>query len=155
MARGKYERWLTEEGLGLIETWAREGASDAELAEKLGVARRTLREWVRDHEQIGRALLRGRGGAATEQVENALYKKALGYNVTVKVPMRVKKRVQDPETGCWEEREVIEMVEREKHVPPDMKAVQFWLTNREKLRWQKAPAPDGEEQEGVTVIIDV
>lgn len=154
MAGGKYERWLTDEGLGLIEAWVREGATEEELGERLGVTQKTLRRWAKEHDQLALALLRGRSGAA-EQVENALYKKALGYNVTVKVPMRVKKRVQDPETGCWEEREVIEMVEREKHVPPDMKAVQFWLTNREKLRWQKAPAPDDEEQERVTVIVDV
>lgn len=154
MAGGKYERWLTDEGLGLIEAWVREGATEQELAERLGVTRKTLRRWAKEHDQLALALMRGRGGAA-EQVENALYKKALGYNVTVKVPMRVRKRVQDPETGQWEEREVIEMVEREKHVPPDMKAVQFWLTNREKLRWQKSPGPDEDGQEGVTVIIDV
>ncbi len=118
------------------------------------MTRRTLNRWIGTHEDVAQAVARGRGEGTTEQVENALYKKALGYNVTVKVPMRVKKRVRDPHTGQWEDREVIEMVDRERHVPPDMKAVQFWLTNREKLRWQKSPEQD-EDDEGVTVIIDV
>lgn len=154
MAKGRYEQWLTSEGLGLVEAWAREGATDDQLAERIGIARKTLHRWEREHEPFGQALARGRSGTR-EQIENALYKKALGYNVKERVPVRLKKRIRDPDTGCWEEEEVIEMVDREKHVPPDMKAVQFWLTNREKLRWQKTPEQDDGEREGVTVIIDV
>ncbi len=110
------------------------------------------------YEAIARAVANGQEAGeseiTTERVENALYKKALGYNVKVMEPMRVKKRVKDKQTGKWEDREVIEMVARERHVPPDMRAVQFWLTNREKLRWQKSPEQD-EDDEAVTVIIDV
>ena len=37
MARGKFEYWLTEDGLTLLEGWARDGLTDAQLAEKMNI----------------------------------------------------------------------------------------------------------------------
>ena len=32
MAKGKYEQWLTEEGLLQLEAWARNGLTDEQIA---------------------------------------------------------------------------------------------------------------------------
>ena len=34
MAKGKYARWLTKEGLLLLEGWARDGLTDEQIAQK-------------------------------------------------------------------------------------------------------------------------
>ena len=35
MAKGKYEYWLTKEGLMLLEGWARDGLTDEQIAENI------------------------------------------------------------------------------------------------------------------------
>ena len=34
MAKGKYEQWLTPEGLLKLEGWARDGLTDEQIAQK-------------------------------------------------------------------------------------------------------------------------
>lgn len=45
MAKGKYLEWLTKEGLLKIEGWARDGLTDEQIAEKIGIQRQTLYDW--------------------------------------------------------------------------------------------------------------
>ena len=52
MARGKFEYWLTEDGLTLLEGWARDGFTDEQLAEKMSIGIRTLYDWkIRSEER--------------------------------------------------------------------------------------------------------
>ncbi len=44
----KYTEWLTEEGLIKIEGWARDGLIDKQIAQNIGVAYSTFREWVKN-----------------------------------------------------------------------------------------------------------
>ena len=100
MATGKYHRWQTPEGLGLIEAWARDGLTDEQLAKAMGVSRNTFYKWIKEFSDIRDALTRGRGGAR-EQIENALMKKATGYTVTVKEPVKIRHRYWNEETQSW------------------------------------------------------
>lgn len=44
MARkGKYEEWITPEGLLKIEGWARDGLTDEQIAESMEYSERTIR----------------------------------------------------------------------------------------------------------------
>ena len=45
MAKGKYEYWLTEEGLLLLEGWARDGLTDEQIASNIGIGYSTLQTW--------------------------------------------------------------------------------------------------------------
>ena len=38
MAKGKYEYWITPEGLTLVEGWARDGLTDEQIAHNMGIA---------------------------------------------------------------------------------------------------------------------
>lgn len=154
MAKGKYEQWLTPEGLGCIEAWCRDGLTDEELAKSMGISPSTLYAWRKEHPEISEAATRGRGGAR-ELIENALMKKALGYTVTVKEPMRVRHRYWNEQTQHMEEEEEVVQGTREVHIPPDTRAAQFWLTNRNRDRWAEHPTPQEGEQEAVQVVIDV
>lgn len=44
MAKGKYEQWLTEEGLLQLEAWARNGLTDEQIAANIGISRSTLND---------------------------------------------------------------------------------------------------------------
>lgn len=81
MAKGKYEYWLTEEGLILIQGWARDGLKDEDIAHNMGITRKTLYEWIKKYGDICDTLKKGKE-IVDYQVENAILKEALKGNVT-------------------------------------------------------------------------
>lgn len=56
MAKGKYEQWLTEEGLLQLEAWARNGLTDEQIAANIGCACSTLYDWKGKYSEISEAL---------------------------------------------------------------------------------------------------
>lgn len=78
MAKGKYQEWLTPDGLTLLEGWARSGLTDEQLAAKMGCSCSTLYEWKKKYSEISDALKKGKE-VVDIQVENALLKRALGF----------------------------------------------------------------------------
>ena len=77
MAKGKYEYWITPEGLLKLGGWARDGLTDEQIAKNMGISRSTLNEWRKKYPDISDTLKRGKEIADVE-VENALFKKAIG-----------------------------------------------------------------------------
>jgi len=84
MARGKFEYWLTEDGLTLLEGWARDGLTDEQLAGKMSIGIRTLYDWKIRYPQISQALKKGKEIVDFE-VENALLKSAIDGNTTAQI----------------------------------------------------------------------
>ena len=118
----KYQNWLEPEALLLIEAWARDGLTDEQIANNIGISRSTLFEWRKNNQDISNALKKGKEVVDIE-VENALLKRALGYTVTLK-EQKVDKN------GC-----VHDLV-KDVHVPGDTTAQIFWLKNRRKQQWR-------------------
>lgn len=83
-ARGKYEYWLTEEGLTLLEGWARDGLTDEQIARSCGITSSTLYDWKNRFPEISEALKKGKE-VVDYQVENALLKKALTGDTTAQI----------------------------------------------------------------------
>ena len=71
MAKGKYEKWLKEEILLLLEGWARDGLTDEQIAKNIGIGERTLYEWKEKYPQISQSLKKGKE-VVDYEVENAL-----------------------------------------------------------------------------------
>jgi len=84
VAKGKYERWLTEEGLTLIRGWARDGLSNEQIAKNMGIAAKTLYVWIPKHSKICEALKKGKE-VADYEVENALFASAMSGNTTAQI----------------------------------------------------------------------
>ena len=84
MARGKYEYWLTEDGLTLLEGWARDGLIDEQIAKNMGVAYSTLRDWKEKYSALSAAIKKGKD-VVDYQVENALLQSALYGNTTAQI----------------------------------------------------------------------
>lgn len=133
MAKGKYEQWLTEEGLLQLEAWARNGLTDEQIAANMGITRSTLNEWKKKYSDISDTLKRGKD-IVDIQVENALLKRALGYTYIETTQERVDD--YDPHTGLKtsSHMEVTKTVTKE--VQPDTTAQIFWLKNRKPDTWR-------------------
>ena len=101
----------------------------------MGVSYSTLCEW-KDHRfpEILEALKKGKAPVDIE-VENALFKRATGYTVTIKKPIKVKTKRQLKDKGTIEE-EHIEFVEEEIYIAPDTTAQIYWLKNRRPDKWR-------------------
>ncbi len=84
MAKGKYQRWLEPDGLLLLEGWARDGLTDEQLAEKIGITATTLYDWKNKFPEISEALKKGKE-VVDYEVENALLNKALGGDTTAQI----------------------------------------------------------------------
>jgi len=133
----KYDRWLTEEGLLKITGWARDGLIDKQIARNMGVSYTSLKDWKNQFPAIAEALRKGKE-VVDREVENALFKSAIGYTQTIRKPVKVRDVEYDPETG----RKVREVerwvaVEEEIHVPPQVTAQIFWLKNRKPDQWRE------------------
>ena len=128
MAKGKYEKWLTPEGLALIEGWKRNGLSDEQVAKNIGCAYSTLREWAERFPALSAALKKGREVIIAE-VENALVKRALGYSYTEETQeLRFNRQ-----TG---QHELVTVKRLEKQIPPDVGAIAFYLKNVAPDKWR-------------------
>lgn len=133
-AKGKYEEWLTPDGLKRVESWARDGLTDKQIAANIGISETSLKTWKKRFPAISDALKKGKGPVDFE-VENALYKSALGFTITVKRPVKLKKRGNLKGKGAIEE-EHVEMVDEEVYIPPNVTAQIFWLKNRKPEQWR-------------------
>lgn len=132
----KIDAWLTEEGLIRLEGWARDGLTEKQIAKNAGIADSTLRLWKTQHREILDALKRGKD-VPDREVENALFKSAIGYTKTVRKPVKVREIEYDPKTGKKTgEREKWQAVEEEIFVPPQVTAQIFWLKNRKPEQWR-------------------
>ncbi|WP_312340233.1 helix-turn-helix domain-containing protein [Anaerospora hongkongensis] len=128
MAKGKYEEWLTAEGLLQLEAWARNGLTDEQIASNMGVSVATLYNYKKDFVEILEALKRGKE-VVDIQVENALLKRALGYQFTEVTRERVYN-----ESTKKHKFEITKKVIKE--VQPDTTAQIFWLKNRKPAEWR-------------------
>lgn len=138
MAKGLYEEWLTEEALEVLRGWARIGLTDEQIAENCGIAVRTLYEWKSRYPQIMQALKKGKAWADT-QVENALFKRAVGYEY---------------DEVTYEDG--IETKRVRRHVPPDVTAQIYWLKNRRPDLWRdKREEKPGEGDERETGVVEI
>ena len=140
MAKGKYEYWITPEGLLKIEGWARDGLVDKQIAENIGVSERTFTDWKVRFPSISSVLKKGKE-VIDRQVENALLKRALGYEY--------EEEKQKYEAGVLVEKTVIK-----KHVAPDTTAQIFWLKNRKPEDWRDKKEPQNSDDDKVLAFLE-
>jgi hypothetical protein len=126
MAKAKYKKWLQEDNLLRLQGWARDGLIDEQIAHNIGIAPKTLWQWKTRYSSIGNALKENKE-VVDIQVENALFKNAMGYDYT-----EVKEIIEKDEQG--KDRKRIERYH--KKMPPNATAQIFWLKNRKPAEWR-------------------
>lgn len=121
MAKSKWETQIKDK-LILVEDWARNGLTDEQIANNLGISKTTFYKYKKEHSELSELLKKGKEVIDT-QVENALLKRALGYTY----------EEQSTETflnGNVKKKTIT------KHIPGDTTAQIFWLKNRRPDKWR-------------------
>ena len=80
----KIDEWLEQDKLILLEGWARDGLTEEQIANNMGIDRTTLYRWKKENCNINNTLKKGKEVVDFE-VENALLKNALEGNVTAQI----------------------------------------------------------------------
>ena len=133
----KYEEWVNDneiqDKLILVEGWSRNGLTQQQIADNLGINIDTLINYKKKYPEFSEALKKGKEVIDIE-VENALLKRALGYNY---------------EEITYENG--VETKRVTKQVAPDTTAQIFWLKNRRKQQWRDKVEYEntGENKNGV------
>lgn len=133
MARAKYQDWLEEEKTTLITGWARKGLTEEQISKNMGIAYSTLREWKKKYPAIEAALKKGKE-VVDYEVESALFKRAIGYEVEEE-----KIYIQEVDGKTTKRKEITK-----KHIPGDTTAQIFWLKNRKPEEWRDRPKVSNE-----------
>lgn len=140
--------WITDDGLLLLESWARDGYTMTDISNKMGIDNDCFLRWKDRYPEIRKAVSKGKE-LVDYQVENALLKSALGYKtkeVKVTTTMRYGKVV-----------ETIKEV-TDKEIAPSVPAIQMWLYNRNKDKWKnmnnaKGMFDDMEEDSSIEITV--
>ena len=122
--------------LALVRGWRRRGLSHQEIADNLGITLRSFDNYVKRYEEFADAVDEG-AEECEVHVENAMVKRALGYNY--KEVTRERKLVVNPETG-EEEYKLVVTKSVTKHIPGDVGAQQYYLEHRVPKRWERVPS---------------
>ena len=125
MAKSKWETHVKDR-LIEVEGCARDGLTDEQIAKNLGINIATLYRYKNDYCEFCEALKRGKE-VVDREVENALLKRALGYNY-------MEETTEELPNGTTKSKTAI------KHIPGDTTAQIFWLKNRKPDVWRDKTA---------------
>lgn len=124
IAKSKYETDVKPR-LVEIEAWKRDGLTDEQIFKNLGISRDTFYKYKEKYTDFSDALKKGKEVADIE-VENALFKRAIGYKY--KEVIKEVKEIDGKKTTYI--KEVV------KEMPGDVGAQIFWLKNRKSSKWK-------------------
>ena len=105
-----------------ISAWARDGLVDLDIAKNLDICEATFYKYKREKPEFAEALRVGKEEADI-LVENAMFKKAIGY-------------AYDEVTYEKQGDELVEVKRVKKEAAPDTTAQIFWLKNRKSADWR-------------------
>lgn len=103
------------------------GASDARMAELLGVAESTFHLWKTQHPEFSESINAGKE-EADAKVAASLYHRAIGYS-------HKEDDIRTVALGNNMGSEIV-ITPTEKHYPPDTQAASLWLRNRQPKLWR-------------------
>lgn len=141
MAKCKYEEYVQPRLLE-IAAWCRDGATDQEIWEALGISKDTFYTYKNKYSDFSDALKENKA-IADIKVENSLNKNANGYDYEEEVVVTKKEIIYNDQGKKQKEIVYPVKVSLTKHKEAETKAQQFWLQNRKPEKWRNTLSLDG------------
>ena len=141
IAKSKYETEVKPR-LVEIEAWKRDGLTNEQIMKNLGIGRDSFYRYKDKYSEFSDALKKGKEIADIE-VENALFKRAIGYKY--KEVIKEVKEIDGKKSTYI--KEVV------KEMPGDVGAQIFWLKNRKSSKWKDKQDIDIEDN-NVSITIN-
>lgn len=110
-------------------------ATDEDLADYFEVDRDTIYAWKNEHPEFSDSIRAGKV-KADSSVAASLHERAVGYSYYEEVPIKVKREWYDT-SGKKCSEESVEVTKVLRVVPPDVRAQEIYLRNRQSKRWNK------------------
>lgn len=129
--QSKASEWLTEDGLLQVEAWARDGYSQEQIAQNIGISVTTFYAWRAKYSEFAKAIKRGQAPVLVK-LEDAMFRRCEWTTVTEK---RIEKII-DPTTG---DTTALKIIEQEKVIPPDTTMMIFIAKNRMPEKYKDKP----------------
>jgi hypothetical protein len=99
------------------------GATDVQMAEILDISEATFHNWKHDYPKFLESIKKGKA-QADAVVAASLLKRAVGYDHT------------ENDYYITDKGEKILRGHSKRHIPPDTRAIMFWLSNRQPELWR-------------------
>ncbi len=109
------------------------GATDKELGVFFEVTETTINNWKNDFPEFFESIKSGKEDADA-LVAKSLFQRAIGYSH------------KETKIATFEGK-ITDSKEYDKHYPPEVKAGQFWLKNRQPKKWREKPDPTEQENQ--------
>lgn len=120
---------------------AKLGADVDIVAEIFKVSRDTIYRWIAKYPEFADAINGGRELFDSVEVEGALLKRALGYQIDEKT-FEVE-QLTDEDGKQTGETKLVHTSTVRKHIIPSVTAIMFWLQNRQADRWKNVRKVEG------------
>ena len=111
------------------------GATIPKLAKLFGTTERTLLRWKKDIPEFGAAVDSGRDLYDSNLIERSLRDRAAGYNFIETRIKEIKIKTKD-KAGKVLTLPAQQVTTTERHIPPEVGAIEMWLYNRRPDRWR-------------------
>lgn len=126
MAKGKYEEWISPDGLLLIESFARDGLTDEEICKKIGVSKPSFYDWIKRFPNFLNALKKGRQPVNAIVEKTFFEEKLKGRFVKEKTVEKTIHRDADGNITSSSEH----IKETDHYIPADTTAMLFYMKCR-------------------------
>ena len=135
MPKSRINDVITPENIIRVRGWARDGLDNEQIAKNLGIVPSTLYTYALKNKELENALKKGKE-VADREIENSLYKRALGYDV---------EEVIEEQRPDADGNMIITLKKKtKKHIPPDTTAIIYWLNNRKPKEWRNKQVIEGD-----------
>lgn len=147
-AAGRKDRYATdvEPRLDEITEWART-MTEQQICENLNISHQTMARYKKAHPELKEAIIKGRTNVVSD-LKKTLINRALGYTytetkvTTERLELNFKQKVMLKQLGYDDDdfkgMKVIRETKAEKHLPPEVTAINRLLINYDK-EWQNDP----------------
>lgn len=135
--KGKYAEWITEDGLLMVKGWARDGLSNVQIADRIGISQSTMTDWMNRFPAFLAAIKNGRA-PVVEKIEDAFY---------AKCEWQEYEETREEITKYANGTEVKKIVRVRHPVPPDTAAMIFALKNLKSWKWRDKPVDNSDAED--------